>query len=339
MGQAKVELNKARRGAWCFAAEFDAEGCEGKIIRAHAVQKSRALDAIAVGGHVEEVVHGKEGRVFQEVGVNKASVFRGFCAAHDNAIFVPVDDGVIRPTREQAFLLCLRALAHECHKKAVEIAGLAAVGAGHRSPEVDNQQGADLLEDFRQGNILGASDMAVERKRAWRQLQTGDLSGVGCVAFRTREVPEIVGAGWVSAEYDFHGRRAQDLAEFGKPFSGTAFFCLPAGDGGGVVGLAWLARTRATNLLLRSAMRLSVEDAPSALLRFGVSLSENMYYRPSFRAGMSESAKSWLLSRAELGGGPNCRRIGASTLLDDNVRLATWTVVERVVVQPTAAVE
>lgn len=337
LGKARGQYNKARQAGWCLAAEFDPAGCSGRVIRAHSVQKSRGLSTIAEGGHVMAI--GPQGGAWQcyPVGINRASTFRGFCAKHDNQLFAELDDRDVRPTRLQAFLLGFRALAHESHKKAVEVSALPAMESAHRCSDVKNPRGAELIEAFRLGNEEGHGEMHREHEAAWQQLHIGDFSAVACVAYRLTDTPNVVGAGWVSSEFDFQGRRVQDLRDFSRRVDGTVFFSLPFAGGGGVIGLGWLTRSKATNLLFRSTLRLTDEEAPHALLRFGVSLSENLYYAPSFWRELSADEEAWFYSRARLG--TPTQPIDARSLLEDGRRIVSWSVVERIVVPPTGPIQ
>ncbi len=94
--------------------------CTGKPIKAHAIQNSRALDALAEGGHVVMVkpeLKGEEfGIVFKPVGRGIATTFTGLCSDHDADLFRPIDTNEIDPTKaEHRFLVAYRAVFKGLH--------------------------------------------------------------------------------------------------------------------------------------------------------------------------------------------------------------------------------
>ena len=82
-----------------------------------------ALTRIAARGHVFSFVpnahnfvrHGPKSPP-QQLGVNRASTFTGFCSKHDNAIFAPLEKTPFART-PRCFLLAYRTLARELHLK------------------------------------------------------------------------------------------------------------------------------------------------------------------------------------------------------------------------------
>lgn len=310
-------------------------GCSEKIVSAHTVQRGGVLDRVAEDGHVlawqqcENHKHDLRPR-----GINRASTFPGFCSRHDNDVFRPLDREAFVGTPEQAFLLCLRALAHECHKKTTQITANAHYQQAFASLPVGNFAGAAMIEAFTDGLSMGERDMGSARVRAWLRLAARDYSHVGIVAYRIDAVPEVAACGWTSPEYDFQSRPVQDLGDSSSPVTGTACFILPSGDGG-VVGLAWLERTRAAQRLFRSAMRLDLQTAPHDMLRFALTHSEDCYFRPGFWRGMPPEHRDWV--RARLAIGTAERPATELDLLDDRVRVVGWRAIERFAVEPRSS--
>lgn len=336
LGRARAEYDKAWDEAWCFAAEFDASRCAKKIINAHAVQRSGVLTRIAEQGHVlawqRDRAAGR-GRDLLPVGINRASTFRGFCSRHDNEIFGPLDRTPFSGTSEQSFLLCLRALAHESHKKNAAIKGALAYESAYTSDEVNNHDAASVHRAHREGCIVGLREMSGDRRLAWRMLAAREYDSVGMVSYRIDRVPEIMVCGWVAAEHDFRGNEIQDFGDFSQPLSGTACFILPAEEGG-IVGLAWLQRTPAIDRLFRSAIALDPTSAPHAILRFALTYSEDCYFAPAFWRELDVPGKEWV--RVHQGfQSPGVLPIDPN---DDRVRIVQWKEIERIVREPTEAV-
>lgn len=96
--------------------------CSSEIIDAHSIQKNRILKNIAENGHIlmfQMTPDDKKEKWEPEViGLNKATVFNGFCKYHDQEIFKPIDlYNYEEENEEQEFLFAYRALAKEHHIK------------------------------------------------------------------------------------------------------------------------------------------------------------------------------------------------------------------------------
>jgi hypothetical protein len=95
--------------------------CSGVICNSHSIQQSK-LSAIGKAGHVYSVefdlgkiVKKPEFDALTKLGIEKTSVFRGFCAKHDDDLFRPIDAQDFQCTSEQLFLYFYRAICRELH--------------------------------------------------------------------------------------------------------------------------------------------------------------------------------------------------------------------------------
>jgi hypothetical protein len=103
-------------------------GCNKKAIRSHAIPRASLIEAIAQNG-VLYTINQSYTTVYRKtsphdpmeivaVGVNKASVFRGFCQEHDTKLFAPVETTDEQKKKGVMTSLHLRALALEhCRKR------------------------------------------------------------------------------------------------------------------------------------------------------------------------------------------------------------------------------
>ena len=116
--QSKISTSKL-----CFHPKQNE--CSGQIIRAHSVSKSAGLRHIADNGHVLMFkkknfnVGMKPGSTIdvEEVGINKATVFYGFCSYHDDTTFKSIDDPNYELNIKNAVLFGFRSLAKEIYAK------------------------------------------------------------------------------------------------------------------------------------------------------------------------------------------------------------------------------
>ena len=99
--------------------------CEGKIIKAHSIQRGKILKNISYNGMIKslEVVveNGIPNVVFNEVGIKKFSTFTGFCQKHDKKIFEPIEDHFFENTIMQKYIYAYRAVSKEYNAKKVSI--------------------------------------------------------------------------------------------------------------------------------------------------------------------------------------------------------------------------
>ena len=114
----KAEIGGTSKGR-CWAPLVD---CKNPPIRAHSIQNSRILESLQENGVVSkigEVVRDKETYLaFENVGRNKATTFRGFCAEHDAALFKVLDEEPMGAlSKRQKALLTWRAISHEMADK------------------------------------------------------------------------------------------------------------------------------------------------------------------------------------------------------------------------------
>jgi hypothetical protein len=95
--------------------------CLGEPIRAHSVQRQGPLRLVSADGHVvmlRQRLDLDQGPTydFENVGVNKATVFTGLCSDHDLRLFTVIDRHPLdRANAEQLFLYAYRAVLRETH--------------------------------------------------------------------------------------------------------------------------------------------------------------------------------------------------------------------------------
>src|ERR1700682_1261939 len=119
-----AEDERRTRQAVCLPPSAPGE-CEGKIIKAHTIQRAGGLTRIARKGHVYAAKGDlgtlkKTGGVipFALLGINDASTFTGFCARHDTDLFRPIETEKFTASQEQLFLYCYRPSCREMYTKA-----------------------------------------------------------------------------------------------------------------------------------------------------------------------------------------------------------------------------
>src|SRR5689334_10413903 len=117
------EVRDAQVQKMCLHPLASKETCSGEAIKAHTVPRS-SLRKIARDGHVYRIsgdlptLIKTQGKLSPRlIGINKASIFTGFCAHHDHTTFQPFEDGSYKSIAQASFLLGYRALCLELFNK------------------------------------------------------------------------------------------------------------------------------------------------------------------------------------------------------------------------------
>lgn len=138
--------------------------CDGKIIKAHAIQNNRILNKLAVDGLVI-AMDGTSNLIFQDSqmkGRKIATTFTGFCSHHDKVLFQDIEDQDFFASPKQVFLLTYRTMAWHYHKKKEQ------ANANTIQYRKMYEQGYNLAlsQDFRtykKGLLLGLRDNEKEK--------------------------------------------------------------------------------------------------------------------------------------------------------------------------------
>lgn len=103
-------------------------GCSKKAIRNHAIPRASLIEALAQNGKLYTINQSYSSTYRKtsphdpmeivKVGVNRASVFKGFCPEHDTKLFAPAETTDEQKKKEMTISLHLRAVALEyCRKR------------------------------------------------------------------------------------------------------------------------------------------------------------------------------------------------------------------------------
>lgn len=150
-------LKNLARIKGCLHPENDK--CEGKIVKAHAIQNNKILKRISENGHLVTMDERELG-IFQTSefrGRKIATTFKGFCQKHDKQTFQPIEDSEIIPTEEQIFLFTYRTLAWHFQKKKEQINAADILSANMKGQgyPIKNDKGLDTgFELAERDNIM-----------------------------------------------------------------------------------------------------------------------------------------------------------------------------------------
>ena len=251
-----------------------------EIVSAHSIQNSGQLSLIAEDGHVYRLSTDietlrKSGGLLQlkKIGVNKASTFLGFCKAHDNALFRPIDNFPLEPSKMQIALYAYRCLCREYFVKENAVRVMAKMKS-HPALSDDQRQ---LLESIGLGNKIGFSGLAYHKFQYDQALTSLDYDCFEYVCFTSTSLCNVQLSGLLYPDFDFNGSFLQDLRERHAPLNLITFFTAPMEDGWAFC-FAWHTSSNKTCVPFIQSLAQQVfsgMNPADALLNFSLSCCEN----------------------------------------------------------------
>jgi hypothetical protein len=279
--------------------------CVGKPIQSHTIAKSLGLNDIAEDGHVLVLHHdfstlnrtgGKA--ELAEKGVNRTSVFPGFCAYHDSRLFKPIENKPFEATSEQCGLLSYRALARERFTK------LAGIDVNEFIKSADKGRPAEwqmLVQQFAAsyGEGLNAAlrDLDAALQEHYDAISKQDFGAFESAVYEfEEELPVLCVSGHFPSE-DWQGKQIQDLVNVEKQAAWLTAASIRS-DGRSFVVFTWSKKDSGLLRPLMDRMIKTYEGREAdALVKYFFTISENVAVRPSWWRGLGTSEQKALQSR------------------------------------------
>ncbi|MDH5938941.1 hypothetical protein L8R84_22810 [Vibrio splendidus] len=278
----------------------DREACCNKIIKAHSIQKHQSLSSIAINNHVYQMARTANtsstlGISYQKQGVNKASTFRGFCKKHDNALFEPIDNCVLKPSEEQVFLYAYRSICKELFEKNKALSLFKEAIQSFTKNCAEKQ----LIESMYEGTKNGLNNLIRIKEIYDLTLRERNFSDIKFIIFKCKGKPNIAFSGLIYPEFDFLGNQIQNLHNMNNSLSLVTVCSAPMSDGWGYL-LAWhtvggsVGDTFVQSLAEVINVGVSVEDT---LFRFIISSCENHAFSPDWWENISPLHRNEIIQR------------------------------------------
>lgn len=298
------------------------------IISAHSIQRGGQLSLIEEQGHVYRLsadlttLRATGGKPqLKKAGINKVSTFRGMCKHHDNRLFAPIDDRPLTFDHEQVALYAYRSVCREYFVKENAARSLSAMIDHPDLPEANRQ----LLQDAAQGQAFGFQHLHWHKVIYDAALAQRNFAEFRFIVFWSSSPCSIQATGLLFPDYDFLGRKIQDLGPEAETLDLLTFFTAPTDQGWAYV-LAWHESSDQTCQLVRQSLQegfrygAKLEDM---LLRISLAC-ENHAVRISWWDGLNPSAQSAGLAALAVGTDP---RVGVPSdyLARGCEGLADWT--------------
>jgi len=290
-------LGSFKKTKKCSAPQSLLHECSSKIINAHTVSKSSSLKTIAKNGHVLKISLDEKSKptpkiVLDEIGINNASTFTGFCSVHDKKIFAPIEDEPFKPIPLHCFLVTYRGLAKELFSKDYASKAFEFMKTLDRGKNVPSQVFIQTTANSLVGsNDLTTSDLNYIKSKLDTMLTSNDYSDLNYVVFTLDSPPPIMGSAIVGPTFDFNGDKAQDISSNPSDMPDYIAINSFASEGKGYIVLSWLSEHSKTCSKLIRQFRDKKLTADS-LAAFMMLLIENIYISPSWWSSLNSNTQS-----------------------------------------------
>ena len=302
-GKLRHEVQRHFRRRACLHPAASPETC-GQIIEAHTLQRAQIIRQLAdSSGHVlgfypPELA--SPGRMrLREIGINRASTFRGLCNKHDG-LFEPVEAKPFEASAEQCALLGYRAVLFELYTKTGSKSAHAFLrNTADQGHEEHLQHAIQEEIAVRQlGISAGLSDLRAMRAIYDHAVVASDWSALASAALFFKGPAAIAAAGAIQPDFDIHGRRLQDLGSSGL-VQGLALGVAATAEGAAIV-FSWPLAFRKSLEFVESILSLAPETRSTVLVEWMFKHFENIYFAPSWWNDLTEDQRSRLHSLAAI---------------------------------------
>jgi hypothetical protein len=271
------------------------ENCN-EIINAHSIQKKQSLSAIANNGKVYMVSRDfgdfkkNNGNItYVKRGVEKASIFRGFCKDHDK-LFEPIDNFSLTPTKQQVFLYAYRSLCRELFVKENALESI--------NSQISNNSYNNAIKQYlnahKIGTEFGLNNLRIHKKQYDNSLKNGCYSDIRYVIFISKQKPCVAFSGLFYPDFDFTGNQLQDLSNHEKSLDLITFCFAPMNNEEWGYLFAWHKSSSNICVSFMRSLATMIYDKNKLgdlLFRFAMSNCENLAISPQWWEKLSMEHK------------------------------------------------
>lgn len=287
-------------------------GCSGTIVSAHSVQRAILKKHIAEKGHVVQITVTPQvdpvGLLVkpEEVGINKATTFSGFCSTHDSVLFSPLESAAFNFEPKQIALLGYRAVCRELYQKDAEIAATDAMrNYAAVNPDTIGFREKDRVHRFQQIARINARTNLANAKNLYASMLSDERT-LRYYAVQFSDAPVYFNSVAFLPEWDFDGQRLQDLS-FIKEYKPICFSAWVA-DGHAAAVFCWHESADDICVPFVNSLRRSQGDRlANRIMSMAFEVSENVVFRGDWWRSISEPDRRRIVDRT-LSGGTNVDR-------------------------------
>ena len=319
-GEQLSRLHLEFQKGYCSHPQASPANCGQRIIRAHTVQRRGGIAAIAENGHVisaktgaQDLIRNHGAFVPRRVGVHSASTFMGFCGTHDNSMFQPVETHSVLLTPESCFILGFRAISYELFSKKAALRSVETMRELDRGKPFENQCALQQhIHLYETGTKRGLDDCERWKKQYDTIFIKERFEEYRFVGVEYSSVLPVVGCGAFHPEYDFAGNPLQIVSRGDGPHQHVGLNLTVLNDRS-VLVIGWSEGCEGpAELFGHSFGDVPDEQKANVGIQLAVEHIENIYMKPSWWHGLSDSARTALITRMRSG----MRVVGPDRQLD-----------------------
>jgi hypothetical protein len=316
---------------YCSVPQELAHECSKNIINAHTISKSSGLKEICdETRHIMRTRMGldnlfkhKGKLTLEKIGINKASIFMGFCSFHDKNIFACVEDKEFTGSAEQCFALMYRSITKEIYAKGGNKIVSEVVKSSDKGRTISEQVFVqNLATSFAAGTDVAAQELNELKSKLDQHLLSKKDIPIKHLLFESSTTIPIVVSSIVSPGHDFQGKQLQDLGDLSAKAEGVVFNSFSSG-GKGYVLFSWLASSLIIDDFMKGLLAIELENTFSALVRFFFGVAENTFCSPTWWNNLQKPQKD-KINRLIMNGTPFVPE-SSTTLIDDGINFPCWT--------------
>ena len=210
----KVEFGRK----YCLCPEEYPTKCQGNIIKAHTISKSKSLKTIARNQHIYSFLpsiekffkNKKESNIiYPELqGINNASTFTGFCKEHDKMLFYDIDNKNFTSEKKQVFLLSYRAISRELFVQIGQLNSINTLRDGDKGLDLINQiHHQRKIDQLKIGMEHTNNDLVFIKEKLDKILISNEYDDIKGFIIKCKKNPNLLCSGFMFPHYDFQGNK------------------------------------------------------------------------------------------------------------------------------------
>ena len=300
----------------CLHPEAPAN-CSGRSIASHSVQRAMLKKIAGNDGKVytpvAKATNSFSPYLLHKRGIDKASVFYGFCEEHDNDIFKAIENHSLEFTDEHASLLAFRSLSKELYNmKWLREVNLVGVGMPEKPDLIDLLLNIPIDQQLllERGSpywaIVELRLMSELHSKMGQSIVDRDFTRTSFYAIEFDRVPDILCSSLMTVYYDCKGIRLRDLENDG-PLDLLTFSLLTRRANSGAIVFSWYGESEINERFIQSLHLLPSDIVPDVVARIVLRHSANFFAAPNWRESFGQWQQIQLdnLTRNNVRSGPH----------------------------------
>jgi len=282
--------------------------CNGTPIASHSLAKALGIKKFARNGHVltidgslKTLIKSKGKVQISPVGINKISIFPGFCALHDTSLFRPIETSPFIGSVEQCGLLAYRAVARERYTKLSGQVSNDFVKTADAGLPISGQFAVqEFASAYGTGLQAAASDFDVALTSFHDALKTNNFKQFEHLVIEfAEEFPMLCSCAHIPNE-DWSGEMIQDLTKLDGNLDWVSSVSLSSGDKSYVV-FSWNRDSQKLRKFAKSLTENYLDQLSDAIIKYYFTISDNYALNDRWWKNLAGEQKACLMDRVNDG--------------------------------------